>query len=111
MAASLAGASPYKQWNLTTSSTISCANCHSNYQRFNLVTKPAVTASAPLHASNTAGILRQNYRNRLLKPQNEAYKDSDFALCYMCHSNTPFATDGGGSDRTNFHLHGYHTAN
>ena len=110
MAASLAGPSPYKQWNFTTSSVISCANCHSNYQRFNLVTKPAANASSPLHASNTAGILRQPYRNRLLKPAGEAYKDSDFALCLMCHSNTPFSTDGGGSDRTNFFLHGYHTA-
>ena len=110
MAASLAGPSPYKQWNFTTSSVISCANCHSNYQRFNLVTPPSANASSPLHASNTAGILRQPYRNRLLKPAGEAYKDSDFALCFMCHSNTPFATDGGGTDRTNFFLHGYHTA-
>ena len=110
MAASLAGPSPYKQWNFTTSSVISCANCHSNYQRFNLVTPPSANASSPLHASNTAGILRQPYRNRLLKPAGEAYKDSDFALCFMCHSNTPFSRDGGGTDRTNFSLHGYHTA-
>jgi hypothetical protein len=110
MALSLSGYSPYRQWSLTTSSVISCANCHSNYQRFNLVTKPSPNASSPLHASNTGGILRQPYRNRLLKPQGELYKDSDFALCLMCHSNTPFASDGGGTDRTNFFLHGYHTA-
>ena len=106
MAASLAGPSPYKQWNFTTSSVISCANCHSNYKRFNLVTLPSANASSPLHASNTAGILRQPYRNRLLKPVSEAYKDSDFALCLMCHSNTPFANQTGTA--TNFGFHGYH---
>ena len=110
MAASLSGASPYKQWNFSTSSTISCANCHSNYLKYNLVTPPSATASSPLHASQNAGILRQNYRNRLLKPQGELYNDADFALCLMCHSNTPFAADGGGTDRTNYFLHGYHTA-
>ena len=106
MAASLAGPSPYKQWNFTTSSVISCANCHSNYQRYNLVTPPSPTASSPLHASMFGGILRQNYRNRLLKPVSEGYKDSDFALCLMCHSNTPFATETGTA--TNFGFHGYH---
>ena len=103
---SLIGPSPYRQWNLLSTSVISCANCHSNYQRFNLVTLPSPNASSPLHASNTGGILRQNYRNRVLKPAGEAYKDSDFALCFMCHSNTPFANQT--STATNFSLHGKH---
>ena len=110
MAASLAGPSPYKQWTLTTSSVISCANCHTSSTNFNLVSPPSANSDLTLHTSKYPGILRQNYRNRLLKPATELYKDSDFALCLMCHSNTPFATDGGGIDRTNFFLHGYHTA-
>ena len=103
---SLTGPSPYRQWTLSLSSVISCANCHSNYQRFNLVNPPSANASSPLHASNTGGILRQNYRNRVLKVAGEAYKDSDFALCFMCHSNTPFANQT--STATNFSLHGKH---
>ena len=106
MTASLAGPSSFKQYNLTTASTISCANCHSNYQRYNLVTPPSITASSPLHASKNAGILRQTYRNRVLLSAQEPYDEGDFALCFMCHSSTPF-TDGT-STATNFNQHAKH---
>lgn len=59
-----------------------------------------------MHTSKNPGILLQNYRNRVLKPQSQSYQDADFALCYMCHSNTPFKNQT--TTATNFGLHGKH---
>jgi len=106
MAASLAGVSPYKQWNFTTSSTIRCVNCHASSAKYNLVTPPSAGGDLPVHTSKNPGILLQNYRNRVLKPVSEGYRDVDFALCYMCHAKAPFATETGTA--TNFSFHGYH---
>ncbi|MHB8187258.1 MAG: cytochrome c3 family protein [Dermatophilaceae bacterium] len=117
MAVSLTGTSPYKQWTFTPGSTIRCTNCHTSSTKYNLAVPPPAGSDLPPHTSQYRGILLQNYRDRLLKPggaasvdPDVAYADADFALCFMCHSNTPFATDGGGTDRTNFFLHGYHTS-
>ena len=114
MAASLAGPSPYKLWNFTTASTVRCVNCHASSATPGVTPPlpplPLPGSSLAPHTSSNRGILLSNYRDRVLASTNAAYNDGDFALCYTCHSNTPFATDGGGTDRTNFFLHGYHTA-
>ena len=112
MAASLAGASPYKLWNFTMGDTIRCLNCHaSGTTPDTMPTQLPIPGSALApHTSSNRGILIKNYRDRELTSTNAAYNNADFALCYTCHSNTPFATDGGGTDKTNFFLHGYHTA-
>ena len=112
MAASLAGASPYKLWNFTTGSTIRCLNCHASGTTPDTTPTPLPLPGSVLapHTSSNRGILIKNYRDRVLASTTAAYNSSDFALCYTCHSDTPFATDGGGTDRTNFFLHGYHTA-
>jgi predicted CXXCH cytochrome family protein len=101
MTANLAGASPYKRWNLTVGSTVRCTNCHADG------TTPAVagTALAP-HSSSNRGILLQNYRDRILKSGKAAYAAADFALCYMCHAEQPYATNT--SVATNFRRHGFH---
>ncbi|MHB1801123.1 MAG: hypothetical protein ACYCU5_05560 [Actinomycetes bacterium] len=109
MAASLAGTSPYKQWSFTTGSTIRCSNCHASSGRYNVATPPSAGADLPPHASQYRGILLQSYRDRVLKDSTEAYKDADFALCFTCHANSPFATEGSTA-ATNFSLHGLHVS-
>lgn len=104
MADNLAGASPYKRWNLTVGSTVRCTNCHADGTT--AAAPPAAgTALAP-HSSSYRGILLQNYRDRILKSSGEAYAAADFALCYMCHGEQPFATST--SVATNFRRHGMH---
>ncbi|MHB8275072.1 MAG: cytochrome c3 family protein, partial [Dermatophilaceae bacterium] len=93
MADSLAGTSPYKQWNFTIGSTIRCSNCHVSSGKYNLVTPPSAGGDLPPHTSQYRGILLRNYRDRLLKPSGEVYDNADFALCYLCHANSPFATE------------------
>jgi len=115
MAASLAGASPYKLWNFTMGDTVRCLHCHASGTTPDVMPDPLAlpppgSALQP-HTSSNRGILVKNYRDRVLTTTTAAYNNADFALCYTCHSNTPFATDGGGADRTNFTLHGLHTAN
>jgi len=114
MNASLAGASPYKLWNFTMGDTVRCLHCHASGATPDVMPDPLAlpppgSALQP-HTSSNRGILVKNYRDRVLTTRDAAYNNADFALCYTCHSNTPFATDGGGTDRTNFSLHGYHTA-
>ena len=106
MTASLAGTSPYKQWNFTTGSTVRCVNCHGDPRKWDPTIQPngaAETAAgddlAP-HSSQFRGLLIQNYRDRELKPGSgtgSAYAAADFALCFVCHAEAPFA----GSDDTN----------
>jgi predicted CXXCH cytochrome family protein len=101
MADNLAANSPYKRWNLTVGSTVRCTNCHADGTT-------AATAGAALapHSSSYRGILLQNYRDRILKSGSDAYAAADFALCYMCHGDQPFATST--SVATNFRRHGMH---
>jgi predicted CXXCH cytochrome family protein len=107
---SLAGGS---LWKFSVDSTIRCVNCHASSTRYPLSSPPVVNQVPPngdltMHASKNPGILLQNYRNRILKPRSEGYNRNDFALCYMCHSETPFRSET--STATNFRLHGKHTA-
>jgi predicted CXXCH cytochrome family protein len=109
MANSLAGTSPYKLWSFTPNSTIRCVNCHGDYRKFSTTAPPAAGSDLAPHASQYRGTLMQNYRDRDLKPATEPYQSGDFALCYLCHAEAPFA-DGSGNTRTdtNFRYHGMH---
>ncbi len=115
MAASLAGTSPFKQWNFSTTSTIRCLNCHASSDQFKPGAPPAgaaeieAGANLPAHTSTNRGILLQNYRDRVLKGPLDAYDANDFALCYTCHAEAPFAdTSGDARPDTNFRYHGLH---
>lgn len=107
MAASLSGPSAYKLWNLTPESTVRCTNCHAS---------PAVVGSgsaqgadAPSHASPYRGILIAQYEDRVLTAASDTvFNESRFALCFLCHSDTPFTS--GDTTRTNFSLHQKHMA-
>ena len=107
MANSLSGTSPYKQWTFTTSSTIRCVNCHGDYRKYNAATPPAAGSDLAPHADQHRGILLQNYRDRVLKSSSEVYAAQDFALCFLCHAEAPFAA-AGSDPATNFRLHGEH---
>ena len=104
MANSLAGGT---RWRFTTASTIRCVNCHGDYRSF--AGAPPPNARLAPHSSRYRGLLIANYRDRNLKPQNEAYWPADFELCFLCHSPTPFSDGSGGSRTdTNFPVHGKH---
>ncbi len=106
---SLAGTSPYKQWSFTSASTIRCSNCHASYTSYNGGTPPSAGSDLNAHTSKNAGILIQNYRDRVLKSNSEAYSSADFALCFMCHGDYPF-THSSTTVQTNFSLHNWHVA-
>ena len=99
MTASLSGPSTYKLWTFTTTDTVRCANCHAG------PTTPATGTTPdtllPVHASSQRGILVAPYRDRELKPANEAYAAADSALCYLCHAEAPM-TDPSATTATNF---------
>jgi hypothetical protein len=96
-------------WQFTTASTIRCVNCHGDYRSVAGTPTPAADARLAPHTSPYRGLLIANYRDRDLKPRNQAYSSTDFTLCYLCHSPAPFS-DGSESARTdtNFRLHGKH---
>jgi predicted CXXCH cytochrome family protein len=116
MAASLAGTSPYKMWDFTTTSTIRCMNCHASG------TTPGPTPDTPTtlpaaaggdlsaHTSSNRSILLRNYQDRVLTAADAPYSAADFALCLACHAEAPFltATSTATSTATNFSLHGQH---
>jgi predicted CXXCH cytochrome family protein len=116
MALNLAGTSPYKLWDFTTTSTIRCLNCHASG------TTPGPTPAAPttppataggdlsVHTSSNQGILLRNYQDRVLMPAGAPYSAGNFALCYVCHAEEPYAnaTSPANTTATNFPLHGLH---
>jgi predicted CXXCH cytochrome family protein len=114
MKASLAGPSPYKLWNFTVGSTIRCLNCHATSRTTDATaTLPeAAGGDLPPHTSANRGILLRNYQDRVLKSTNAAYSAGDFALCYVCHGEAPFAPDASANPdaarQTNFSLHSKH---
>jgi predicted CXXCH cytochrome family protein len=116
MAASLKGASTYKLWNFETTSTIRCLNCHASSATAGSPLPQPGTALAP-HTSSNRGILIRNYKDRVLKPKSgtdAAYSAGDFALCYVCHGQAPFApgasSDPQASLQTNFSYHSKHVS-
>jgi predicted CXXCH cytochrome family protein len=120
MTDSLAGTSPYKLWTFTVGSTIRCTNCHVSSTKYDQATPqydqatpqydqatpPVAGSDLPPHTSQYRSMLVQNYRDRLLKSAEEGYAAADFALCYACHAEAPFANET--STATNFPLHGLH---
>jgi predicted CXXCH cytochrome family protein len=112
MGLSLAGTSPYKKWTFTTTSTIRCTNCHGNDAT--VAALPAPGGDLAPHASSNRGILIANYRDRLLTTSSEQYSAANFALCYLCHTDSPFS--GQSATATNFQnggssLHYLHVSN
>jgi predicted CXXCH cytochrome family protein len=106
----LAGTSSFKQWTFTTASTVRCVHCHGDYRKYNLPSPPAAGSDLAPHTSKFRGILMQNYRDRTLKSGTaDTFAVNDFALCFMCHAEAPFAdTSGSARTDTNFRYHGYH---
>jgi predicted CXXCH cytochrome family protein len=104
----LAGTSTYKTWTFTSTSTIRCANCHGSSGQTQVPANAGATSDT--HASINRGLLLKTYRDRVLKPRGEAYSEAEFALCFMCHTNTPFLNTSSTLQNTsNFRYHGYHT--
>lgn len=101
MTASLAGGT---LWQFNVGSTIRCVNCHGDPSKVVPGTDPGARL-AP-HASTERGLLIAPYRDRLLKSSGEAYAGTDFTLCFLCHSATPFTATGSGA--TDFDLHATH---
>ncbi|HSG87364.1 MAG TPA: cytochrome c3 family protein [Candidatus Limnocylindrales bacterium] len=108
MANSLAGTSPYKQWDFLTTGTVRCLHCHGDPAKFDATTPPDPGSALAPHASQFRGLLLQAYRDRTLKPAIEAYRADDFALCFVCHAEEPFRNEG--STATNFELHAFHVS-
>jgi predicted CXXCH cytochrome family protein len=117
MAASLVGTSPFKAWTFGIDSTIRCTSCHGDPATVNQTASsgpktPAADALEASHASPNRGLLIAPYRDRELKPAGEAYAAADFALCYLCHAERPFADPNKPQDPvardTSFPLHGFH---
>jgi predicted CXXCH cytochrome family protein len=110
MKASLTKSSPYKLWNFNTTSTIRCLNCHAGGATDATTTPPLPLPGSALapHTSSNRGILLESYKDRVLKSTNAAYSAGDFALCYVCHGEEPFAANGTASKATNFSLHSKH---
>jgi hypothetical protein len=124
MVASLAGTSPYKQWDFTVSMTVRCVNCHAAAVDVSdpgaIPPAPAPGASSDTHTSSQRGILRMPYRDGTylgaapaagegLKPADEPYAASDFALCYQCHGEAGLVNpDPNDTSATNFGYHGFH---
>jgi predicted CXXCH cytochrome family protein len=113
MAASLAATAPGKKWQFSLDSTLRCASCHADPASLIGATVPE--AYAPAHASVNRGLLVAPYRDRQLKSASEVYDASDFALCYLCHAEQPFAdpntdprTDADLAADTAFPYHGDH---
>jgi predicted CXXCH cytochrome family protein len=106
MADSLAGTSPYKLWTFTTSSTIRCLNCHASGTIPVAAPAPPAGGDLSAHTSSNRGILLQNYQDRVLNTSTAPYSAANFALCYTCHAEEPFANST--SNDTNFPLHGLH---
>ncbi len=108
----LAATSPYKQWTFSTTSTIRCVNCHGDNRKYNQATPPAAGSDLAPHANTYRGVLLQNYRDRALMQSAEAYSAGNFALCYLCHGENPFADISGSTNaNTNFRFHGFHLGN
>lgn len=107
MALSLSGTSPWKLWNFTVGSTVRCTNCHAAGTAY--AGAPNAGADLAPHTSQYRGILIQKYEDRVLKSSSSAYNGADFALCFLCHTDTPF-NNSGSSAATNFTLHRLHVA-
>ncbi|MBL8921231.1 MAG: hypothetical protein JNJ54_20375 [Myxococcaceae bacterium] len=106
---------------LSTSSVITCADCHNTEALPRTVSvASAYTGAAPTgphgsnaSAANTASsgaLLRAPYR-ATLKPRATAndFQNEEYALCFICHASGPFRTTSENARTdTSFRLHGMH---
>ncbi len=62
------------------------------------------------HTASNTDLLATTYRVDPLRASGEAYKSSDFALCWACHSASKAAIEDptGATAGTNFSAHGFH---
>jgi predicted CXXCH cytochrome family protein len=107
MAANLSdsGTTNYKLWNFTPTDTVRCTNCHGNPRTREPSGTPAANANLSPHTSKYEGILLANYKRTLRTSGTNAYSASDFALCYLCHSDRGI---NGENNYTNFPDHQRH---
>jgi predicted CXXCH cytochrome family protein len=120
MAASLAGTSPYKLWNLETTSMVRCVSCHGDPAKATPADPPDPGERLTSHAGPNRGLLMARYRTGeivggdltgALKPSGQDYRAEDFSLCYQCHAEEPFVDVTADPVATSdFSFHGYHTA-
>ena len=107
--------------HLSTSSVLTCGDCHNNDALPTTVSLvsgytgalpsgPHGSAAAGGNAAFSNAVLRAPYR-AALKPRatSNDYTVNDFTLCFICHSPAPFA-DRSKNNRTDtaFSLHGFH---
>jgi predicted CXXCH cytochrome family protein len=113
MTASLLGGNT---WKFTPTSTVRCSNCHAN-GNLTLSSDPGV--DLPLHVSQYRGLLLRNYADRVLTnpgfSASDGYAATNFTLCFLCHSDSPFVPGGTNDAATNFKtasldLHRLHVA-
>lgn len=103
LSAAMNGTTVTRLWTgLTAASTIRCTQCHT------AGTTAAAATDLPIHKSSNRGMLIRNFTDRVLKTSAAAYSDTDFALCFSCHTNVGFATTT--ATNTNFSFHNFHLA-
>jgi hypothetical protein len=86
---------------------VRCQNCHGP----STAPAPAVDGQIDNHGSVNRGILLRSYRDRVVNTRSQAYSATDYALCYVCHSEAPMRdTSGNQRADTNFRFHGLHVS-
>jgi hypothetical protein len=88
-------------WNFQTTDTIRCTNCHADPSVSN-ANGGAGQNSAP-HASYNKYVLLRRYVN---DPNTSSSLLNDFDLCFGCHSQGPFVSEGSAD--TNWGEHAKH---
>ena len=98
---------------LSVTSVVTCADCHNNDSiptsislvRFYTGTVVRGTHGAVSNALMNGKILRANYK----MTSSATYAATNFALCYICHSPSPFGTTSENTrNDTRFNWHGKH---
>lgn len=116
MRLSLSGPSLFKLWSFAVTDTVRCSSCHAaavtvpSDAPHSATGDPAAGSDLPAHASAYRGILVQRYDDREFKAVGAAFDESQFALCFLCHTDTPFTTATADYTATNFSLHQLHSA-
>jgi len=95
---------------LSTAATLRCTDCHNSDAYGSTPGRVVPVASAPSgpHGSTIASILRANYRSAL---NVSSYNRNNFALCFLCHSETAiFGSSTNFTDNINGkgNLHALH---
>ena len=96
-----------RRWTLSTTSTIRCTNCHTGGPA--VASDASIDSDLPVHVSQFRGLLVANYQDRVLEPRNKAYTNTDFALCFTCHTERPFSQNAT-TNTTGFSYHRFHVA-